>query len=604
VAVDVERVRAWLAEDPDPATRREVEVLLERGDQDGLNELFEQPLGFGTAGIRGALGAGPARFNTAVVRRTSAGLARYLREGLSPAAAAKELLLPPAWRGAVPAPSRESALVVVGHDARHGSARFAWDASRVLASAGLRALHFDSALPTPILAFAVKYFHADAGVMVTASHNPASDNGYKVYLSDGAQVLPPHDAAIAEAAQVSGVPQDLGIAGPFGGRLSQVDEAEVLGAYVTCMKELLRPEGPRRLRAVYSPLHGVGGAVLPRLFEEAGFERPLLVAQQASPDPDFPTAPFPNPEEPGVMGSALELGLRAGADVVLVNDPDADRLAVAARLETGELQVLSGDELGVLAADHLIYSGQGPGRLVATTVVSSTMLRKLAARAGVGYAGTLTGFKWVARAARLVPGCRLVFGYEEALGYAVSSAVADKDGLSAALVVAEMAAIAKAEGRTVFSRLDELQSGLGVHLTSQWSLRTPGHGPGGQGALAGVMARWRSSPPSRLGGLEVARVRDISQGEGDLPPADVVVLELVGATGQGLREDGSGGLGATGRVVLRPSGTEPKLKVYFEVAGAPCDSRDVAEARREAEGRMRRLREAVEAQVRAQVAGG
>lgn len=603
MAVDVERVRAWLAEDPDPATRHEVEVLLERGDQDGLNELFEQPLGFGTAGIRGALGAGPARFNTAVVRRMSAGLARYLQEGLSPAAAAKELLLPPAWRGAVPAPSCESAVVVVGHDARHGSAGFAWDASRVLACAGLRALHFHSALPTPIVAFAVKYFHADAGVMVTASHNPASDNGYKVYLSDGAQVLPPHDAAIDEAAQASRVPQDPEIAGPFAGRLSPVDEAEVLGAYVTSMKELLRSDGPRRLRAVYSPLHGVGGAVLPRLFEEAGFERPLLVAQQASPDPDFPTAPFPNPEEPGVMDFALELGLRAGADVVLVNDPDADRLAVAARLETGELQVLSGDELGVLAADHLISSGHGPGRLVATTVVSSTMLRKLAAQAGVGYAETLTGFKWVARAARLVPGCRLVFGYEEALGYAVSPAVADKDGLSAALVVAEMAAIAKAEGRTVFSRLDELQSGFGVHLTSQWSLRLPGHGPRGPGALASVMARWRSSAPSRLGGLEVARVRDISQGEGDLPPADVVALELAGATGQGLSKDGSGGLGATGRVVLRPSGTEPKLKVYFEVAGAPCDSRDLAEARREAKGRMRRLRDAVEAQVRAQLAG-
>jgi phosphomannomutase len=599
MAIDTARVREWLAEDPDPATREEIERLVQQGDEVGLRQRFEQPLSFGTAGIRGSLGAGPARFNTAVVRKASAGLARYLREGLPAGAAARELLLPPAWRGAVPAPPRDQALVVVGHDARRGSEGFARDAARVLAAAGLSALHFRSALPTPILAFAVRHFGADAGVMVTASHNPATDNGYKVYLSDGAQVLPPHDAVIAEAAEASRVPQDREIAGPVSGRLSQVDEAEVVGAYSRCVQGLLRPGGPRLLRTVYSPLHGVGGTVLPRLMEEAGFDAPLAVAEQASPDPDFPTAPFPNPEEPGVMDLALAKGARAGADVVLVNDPDADRLAAAARLESGELRVLTGDELGVLLADHLISASEGARRLVATTVVSSTMLAKVASRAGVAYAETLTGFKWVARAARLCPGSRLLFGYEEALGYAVPDVVADKDGLSAALLVAEMAAAAKAEGRTLFAQLEELECAFGVHLTSQWSLRVqqPGAGANAMGVLAGVMARWRSAPPSGVAGFEVSRVRDLLEGEGDLPPADVLVLELASTGSEGCSQ-------RAGRLVLRPSGTEPKLKVYFEVTGAPCDGHDLAEARREAKARLERLREAVAAQVQVQAAGG
>jgi len=585
VPIDIERVRAWLAEDPDPATRQQIGQLLERGDENALRELFEEPLSFGTAGIRGPLGAGPARFNKALVRRTSAGLARYLREGLSPAAAAKELLLPPAWRGVVPAPPREDALVVVGHDARHGSEAFAWDAARALANAGVRALHFQSALPTPITAFAVRHFGADAGVMVTASHNPASDNGYKVYLSDGAQVIAPHDAAISEAAERARVPQDRDIAGPFAKKPYEVDEAELLGAYFRCMTGLVGQGGPRQLRSVYSPLHGVGGAVLPKLMEQAGFEPPTVVPEQARPDPGFPTTAFPNPEEPGVMDLPLRTAAQEAADLVLVNDPDADRLAVAARLGSGELRVLSGDELGVLIADHLISSSRGPGRLVATTVASSTMLAKVASQAGVAYAETLTGFKWLARAARLRPGCRLLFGYEEALGYAVHEAVADKDGLSAALVVAEMAAMAKAEGRTLFSKLDELQSRYGVHLTSQWSLRAQGRGADGIRALAGLVARWRSDPPMRLGRFSLARARDLSSGEGDLPPAEVLVLEL---------SEG-------GRVVLRPSGTEPKLKLYFEVAAEPCRDDQLREARSRAQRQLEGLVQAVVALAQAEL---
>jgi len=620
-------VRAWLAEDPDPESRREIQQLLDNRDEDGLAERFCHPLSFGTAGIRGPIGAGPARFNSALVRRITAGLVRYLREGLPASALEAERHLPPAWQGAVPAPCRQDALVVVGHDARHGSSRFAWDAARVVAGQGLRAAHFASALPTPITAFAVRYLGADAGVMVTASHNPATDNGYKVYLSDGAQVVPPHDAAIAAAAEASRAPQDRDISGPFGARLVQVDEQEVLSAYRATMTSLVRADGARGLRSVYSPLHGVGGEVLPRLMEEAGFAPPLVVAQQATPDPTFPTAPFPNPEEPGVMDLALELGESAGADIVLVNDPDADRLAVAVRLETGQLRCLSGDELGALIGDHLVSCGSSPGRLVAASVASSTLLAKIARAAGAAYVETLTGFKWIARAARLRPGHRLVFGYEEALGYAVSEAVADKDGLSAALVVAEMAARAKAQGRSLLGRLDELHAAFGVHLTSQWSFRLPGQASGGtqpgegppkgpasfalapaqvagvgaMEALAAVMARWRSAPPSRLAGLEVTKVRDILHGEGDLPASDVLVLEVAGGTGGGEAGEAGSGLRAGGRVVLRPSGTEPKLKAYFEATSPPCDERDLPEARRLAQERLEQLKHAVAEQVRAQL---
>jgi phosphomannomutase len=313
--------------------------------------------------------------------------------------------------------------------------------------------------------------------------------------------------------------------------------------------------------------------VLPGLLEEAGFDRPALVAVQAQPDPDFPTAPFPNPEEPGVLDPALAEAERVGADLVLANDPDADRLAVAVpdRAGTG-FRVLSGDELGVLIADHLIATTAGADRLVATTVVSSTMLSALAARAGVAYVETLTGFKWIARAALLRPGHRLLFGYEEALGYAVTTTVADKDGLSAGLVVADMAARARDEGRSLLERLDELESGLGVHATAQWSVRLPGSEA--PDALAALMARWRSSPPERMAGLEVSEVRDLARGEGELPPSDVLILKL----------------GRAGRVVLRPSGTEPKLKAYLEATAGPCSPEDLAEARRAAQARLGELR--------------
>jgi phosphomannomutase len=394
-----------------------------------------------------------------------------------------------------------------------------------------------------------------------------------VYAADGAQVIPPQDAEIALRAASAKVPGKTALRGPFGDLLEDVDEAELLGAYRRAVLKVVDPTGPRRLRTLYSPLHGVGGTVLPALLEEAGFEPPALVAVQAAPDPDFPTAPFPNPEEPGVLDPALADAEASRADLVLVTDPDADRLAVAVPERSGAgFRVLSGDELGVLIADHLIARTTGADRLVATTVVSSSMLSALAKWAGVAYVETLTGFKWIARAAQRRPHHRLLFGYEEALGYAVSDAVADKDGLSAAVVVADMAARAKTEERSLLDRLDELAAILGVHATAQWSLRLTGSDAAQR--MGALMGRWRAVPPERLAGLAVTEVRDLAKGQDGLPPSDVLVLALGGA----------------GRVVLRPSGTEPKLKVYFEATTAPIGLDGLGQAREDAKARLEELR--------------
>ncbi|HEX3823076.1 MAG TPA: phospho-sugar mutase [Mycobacteriales bacterium] len=540
------QVEAWLAADPDPATRAELEELLAAGDAEGLNDRFAAPLQFGTAGLRGEVGAGPARMNRAVVRRTTAGVARWV-----------------IGRG----PDAVAAGVVVGRDARHGSAQFAADVAEVLTSFGVPALVLSQPLPTPITAFAVRQLAAAAGVVVTASHNPAADNGYKVYAGDGAQIIPPDDELIATAADAPPDPP----AGTATAERRVIDDA-VLAGYREAALGLLEPGGPRALRAVYTPLHGVGGAVVPGLLAAAGFDPPQLVSEQFEPDPDFPTVSFPNPEEPGALDLAIAAARRGGAEVVLANDPDADRLAVAVADRDGRWRALTGDELGILIADRCLAATSGPGRLVATTVVSSSMLSKLAAEAGIAYAETLTGFKWIARAARQRPGYRLVFGYEEALGYTIGDVVADKDGMSAALVVAEMAARARAEGQGLLDRLDQLSARLGVHLTSQWSLRADGRS--GMDDLAAVVAGWRADPPRDLGGLAVSEVVDLADGVGGLPPTDALVLRL----------------GGRGRVVLRPSGTEPKLKAYLEVTTEPPGLDGLADAREAASQRLDTLR--------------
>jgi phosphomannomutase len=490
----------WLAEDPDPATRDELRGLLDADDEPAVADRFAGRLAFGTAGLRGPLRAGPNGMNRAVVRRTASGLATYLRQA------------------GVPGP------VVIGYDARHGSADFARDSAAVFAGAGFTANVLPRPLPTPVLAYAVRLLGAATGVMVTASHNPAQDNGYKVYGADGAQIVPPVDAAIEAA---------IGAVGPLS-TVPMSDGYEVLGdevleSYLDRVATVpLTPH--RRLRTVHTALHGVGAEVLRAAFARAGFPAPAEVAEQAEPDPDFPTTAFPNPEEPGALDLALALAAGTGADLLVANDPDADRCSVAVPTPAG-WRPLTGDELGVLLADHLIRGGRTG--TYATTIVSSSMLGALCRARGVRHVETLTGFKWIVRGA-----ADLAYGYEEALGYCVlPAAVLDKDGVSAALLAADLAAALRAGGRSLTDRLDELAAELGLHATAPVTLRVED-----LAEIGAAMARLRAAPPGRLLDRPVTTVEDL------LPDADVVRL----------RADGI-------RVVVRPSGTEPKLKAYLEV---------------------------------------
>ena len=505
-------VTHWIADDPDPDAVVELEALLARaqdGDPDALAELgdrFAGPLTFGTAGLRGPLRAGPNGMNTAVVRRAAAGLAAQLT-----------------------AAGRAGGIVVVGYDGRHGSQSFAADSAAILAAAGFDARLLPRLLPTPVLAFAVGHFGAVAGVMVTASHNPPQDNGYKVYAHDGAQIVPPMDAEVETA--IRAVESVRGI--ELSPRYQTLDDS-VVDAYVAAVAALAGPDTPRELNVAHTALHGVGAPVVRAVFAAAGFRPPREVAEQSEPDPDFSTVSFPNPEEPGAMDLALALAGREQADLVIANDPDADRCAVGALFPAvgdrpAGWRMLRGDEVGVLLADWLLR--RGARGTYATTIVSSTMLSAMAARHGVGFAETLTGFKWISRAAP-----DLVYGYEEALGYAVAPGlVRDKDGISAALLIAELAATLKAAGSSLPRRLAELSAEYGLHATSQLSWRVTDLSVIGQ-----AMARLRAEPPERLLGRQVS-VTDLA------PDNDVVILRFDG-----------------GRVVVRPSGTEPKCKAYLE----------------------------------------
>jgi len=535
--------RLWLDDDPDPATRDELTAVLQRvqdGDpaaRDDLADRFAGTLEFGTAGLRGAVAAGPNRMNRAVVIRAAAGLTGYLlREH--------------------PAPR-----VVIGYDARHRSLDFARDTAAVVAAAGGEALLLPSALPTPVLAFAVRHLGAHAGVMVTASHNPPQDNGYKVYLADGSQIVPPADrdiaAHIAAVTWVRDVPRAAS-----GWHLLGDD---VLDAYLRSAAGVVDPHSPRDLVVVHTSLHGVGGEVVRAAFERAGFAPPWQVESQARPDPDFPTVAFPNPEEPGAIDAALALAVQRGADLVVASDPDADRCAVAVPGRDGRWRMLTGDEVGALLGVHLVERGVDDDAVFARSIVSGRLLAAIAGAAGVRSVETLTGFKWIAR----VPGLR--YGYEEALGYCVDpGSVRDKDGVSAALLVAEMAAGAKAQGRSLLDVLDELALAHGVHLTGQHAVRVED-----LNQITAAMTRLRQSSPA-LGGADVTTCTDLADGGGGLPPTDGLRYDLA---------DGS-------RVVVRPSGTEPKLKAYLEVV-VPVVGDDLAGARGLARSRMERLRGAV-----------
>jgi phosphomannomutase len=521
----VAAARAWRDDDPDPETRAELDRLLaeEKPDLDELADRFGARLQFGTAGLRGEMGAGPNRMNRAVVIRATAGLAAHLA-----------------------ATGHAGEPVIVGYDARHRSDRFARDAAAVLAAAGFPVHLGDRPIPTPVLAFGVRHLGCCAGVQVTASHNPPRDNGYKVYLDDGAQIVPPSDSEISAqidaVASVAGVPR----AADDDPRITAAG-GDLIGAYVRGALAQATSPDTRDLRVVYTPMHGVGRDVVVEVLSRAGFDPPAVVPEQAAPDPDFPTVAFPNPEEPGALDLALALAESEHADVVLANDPDADRLAVALPVPASAgdgWAALTGDEVGVVLADWLLARGHGADRLVVTSIVSSSMLGRLAAARGVVSEETLTGFKWLARAGLDRPDLRFVYGYEEALGSCVGTLVRDKDGITAALAFAELAAFERARGRTVRDRLDDLARELGVHATRQRSIVV--EGVDGLARMTAAVDALAAAPPTQLAGVPVTEVEDLRLG-GRVPPTDGVVV----------RGDGV-------RLIVRPSGTEPKLKCYAE----------------------------------------
>ncbi|MFF4502224.1 phospho-sugar mutase [Streptomyces sp. NPDC001401] len=507
----IARATSWLAEDPDPETRDELAKLIEAGDVAELAERFSGTLQFGTAGLRGELGAGPMRMNRSVVIRAAAGLAAYLN-----------------------AKGQRGGLVVVGYDARHKSADFARDTAAVMTGAGFRAAVLPRPLPTPVLAYAIRHLGAVAGVEVTASHNPPRDNGYKVYLGDGSQIVPPADAEIA--AEIDAIASLNDVPRPESG-WETLDDG-VLNAYLARTDAVLAAGSPRTARTVYTAMHGVGKDTLLAAFARAGFPAPVLVAEQAEPDPDFPTVAFPNPEEPGAMDLAFAKARETDPDLIIANDPDADRCAVAVKDDKadGAWRMLRGDEVGALLAAHLVR--RGARGTFAESIVSSSLLGRIAEKAGLPYEETLTGFKWIAR----VEGLR--YGYEEALGYCVDpDGVRDKDGITAALLITELASELKEEGRTLPDLLDDLAVEHGLHATDQLSVRVED-----LSVIARAMEQLREQPPTELAGLAITRGEDLTRGTDRLPPTDGLRYTLDGA-----------------RVIVRPSGTEPKLKCYLEV---------------------------------------
>jgi phosphomannomutase len=506
--VALSAAEAWLAEDPDPQTRAELEELM-KGDPSELAARFAGRLQFGTAGLRGELGAGPLRMNRVIVRRAAAGLVSW---ALSQFADARQ-------RG-----------IVIGFDARRNSDVFAMDTARVCAAAGVRAMVLPGPLPTPVAAFAVRHLGACAGVMVTASHNPPRDNGYKVYLQEGRQIVSPIDEEISghidAVTAIELAPEDHHL-------IEHVDvtEAYLAHASTVCLTS------SREVHIAYTPMHGVGRDTALAAFERLGFPAPSVVAEQAEPDPTFPTVAFPNPEEPGAMDLLLALAEKVDADIAIANDPDADRLAAAIPTNDG-WRALRGDEIGWLFGDHILRHTVGDDRLVVTTVVSSTMLAQIASDHGVHYAETFTGFKWIARTALEHPGERFVFGYEQALGYLVTDQPLDKDGLTAALVMAEIVAGAKASGASIEDRLAELEARFGKHVTTERSVRVE------PSEMGRVMDALRAQPPSSLAGHAVKDVTWIDE-------ATLLRLQCEPDI----------------RVQVRPSGTEPKVKIYGEAIG-------------------------------------
>jgi phosphomannomutase len=517
VSEAAELAARWLAAEPDEDTREETRQLLS-GNAAELTKRFTGRLQFGTAGLRGALGAGPNRMNRLLVRQAAAGVARYL------------------------VGAEENPTVVVGYDARRKSDVFALDTARVMAAMGVRVSLLSRPFPTPVLAYATILLKASAGIMVTASHNPPADNGYKVFLSDGSQIVSPIDRTISHC--IDGIdPTSLTLAEVDDALITFLDD-EAFKSYVAMAAGTrLVPEVGQTLRIAYTPMHGVGRETLLAAFHRAGLPAPSVVAAQGDPDPAFPTVSFPNPEEPGALDRLLALARQISADIALANDPDADRLGVAIPTASGDWRVLRGDEIGWLLADHILRHTTGDDRLVVTTLVSSSLLGKMAAHYGVHYAETFTGFKWIAAERRAHPELRFVFGYEQALGYLVAEQPADKDGITAAILMVEIAGLAASQGTTIEARLAEIDARYGAHRVVEQSLpMSPTEG-------SRRVALLRDSPPKSLAGHEVTDVVDF-------PEANLVRFQC----------------GPTARVQVRPSGTEPKVKLYGEaINGNPVE---------------------------------
>ena len=555
----LDSARAWAAQDPDPATAAALsELILRVADgvpaaRQELTDSFNGTLQFGTAGLRAPLGPGPNRMNRVVVRRAAAGFAAFLTDAVATAS--------PGTRPRA----------VVGYDARYNSDIFAQETTAIFAAAGIETFLLPLALPTPLLAFAVRHLDCDGGVMVTASHNPPEDNGYKVYLGRhaveesgrGAQIVAPYDERIAARINEVGPLDSVQLADEGW----TVLDSSIIAEYRSAVAALAMPETfpARELKIVLTPLHGVGGETAVSVLSAAGFKDVTLVQEQAHPDPDFPTVSFPNPEEPGALDLALETAARVGADIVLANDPDADRAAVAAKdPDTGAWRMLRGDEVGALLGHHIVtrlaertaLAGEQSQGVLANSIVSSRLLARIAKAAGYAHEETLTGFKWISR----VPG--LLYGYEEALGYCVApELVRDKDGISASVLIAELAAAAKAEGKSIFDTLDELYLFHGLHASDQLSIRVAD-----LGLLSAMMNRLRVTPPESFGGSAVETYTDLAEGSEHLPPTDGLLY---------ITKDQS-------RVIIRPSGTEPKLKCYLEVIQSVGSAAELPQARQTA----------------------
>jgi phosphomannomutase len=524
----IQEARAWMSQDPDPETRAELEALIETQDLNEIEKRFSSRIGFGTAGLRGELGAGPNRMNRVLVSQAAAGLGEFLVENFTEPA------------------------VVIGYDARKNSDVFARDSAEILSGLGIKTFLFESLAATPLLAFAVRELGCSAGVMVTASHNPPGDNGYKVYEASGSQIVSPVDKQISEKIEHFSTTRILA-------ELKRSEDyipvpAEVRSRYASLAAALYRGlEGDSELKILYSAMHGIGSSFIREIFELAGLPKLFEVQSQAEPDGKFPTVAFPNPEEPGAMDQSLETAAAIGADLILVNDPDADRLAVSFRQADGTIRSLSGDELGLLLGEEIARRTNEAGKngALACSIVSGAPLKQVAEHYGLDYQETLTGFKWISRVENLV------FGYEEALGYCVDPEnVGDKDGLSAAVVVTDIAIRLAKAGSNLEKHLEELSNRYGHVATGQISIRVED-----LSVIRELMKKIRSSPPAAIAGVETT-FTDLSLGTERLAPTD------------GLRFDLADGR----RVIVRPSGTEPKLKCYLL---AKADSTESAKAQLE-----------------------